>query len=104
MHVCLVKVKRIIFSFENKKRKVFVFNWNMKTWLTELVFVILGEEVEIIERGKGLRRKNWTRSRMRWKSHVRFCRVAVRMTYLSTFPLLPLKNQTLRYVKLPEYA
>jgi len=51
-----------------------------------------------------LLRKNWTRSRMRWKSHVRFCRVAVRMTYLSTFPLLPLKNQTLPYVKLPEYA
>lgn len=47
--------------------------------------------------------KNRTRSRMRWKSHVRFCRVAVRVTYLSTFPLSPPKNQTLPYVKLPEY-
>nr|VDD65287.1 unnamed protein product [Brassica oleracea] len=30
-------------------------------------------------------------------------RVAVRVTYLSTFPLSPPKNQTLPYVKLPEY-
>ncbi|URD77855.1 hypothetical protein MUK42_26833 [Musa troglodytarum] len=30
-------------------------------------------------------------------------RVTVRVTYLSTFPLSPQKNQTLPYVKLPEY-
>nr|YP_001152251.1 ORF41n [Pinus koraiensis]ABP35491.1 ORF41n [Pinus koraiensis] len=40
---------------------------------------------------------------MRCKSHVRFCRVTVKKTYLSTFPLSPQKNQTLPYVKLPEY-
>jgi len=40
---------------------------------------------------------------MRCKSHVRFCRVTVKKTYLSTFPLSPPKNQTLPYVKLPEY-
>ena len=33
---------------------------------------------------------------MRWKSHVQFCRVAVRVTYLSTFPLSP--NSALRKV------
>ena len=30
--------------------------------------------------------------------------MAVRVTYLSTFPLSPPKNQTLPYVKLTEYA
>ncbi|MBA0855391.1 hypothetical protein Goshw_013035 [Gossypium schwendimanii] len=29
--------------------------------------------------------------------------MAVRVTYLSTFPLSPPKNQTLPYVKLPKY-
>ncbi|URE20795.1 hypothetical protein MUK42_02602 [Musa troglodytarum] len=34
------------------------------------------------------------------RSHMR---VIVRVTYLSTFLLSPQKNQTLPYVKLPEY-
>nr|WEB51496.1 ribosomal protein S12 [Zea mays] len=62
-----------------------------------------GRRAETLERGKGSLRKNCTRSRMRCKSHVRFCRGTVRMTYLSTFPLSTPKNPTLPYVKLPEY-
>lgn len=36
--------------------------------------------------------KNWTRSCMRWKSYVWFCKMVVRMTYLSIFPLSPPKK------------
>jgi len=78
--------------------------------VTKLVLVTLLFGTEWKKRGDSRTRKriqwirkNWTRSRMRWKSHVRFCRVAVRVAYLSTFPLSPPKNQTLPYVKLPEY-
>ena len=39
------------------------------------------------------------RSRMRFKSHVRFWRVTVQVTDLSTLTQLPQKNQTLLYEK-----
>ena len=47
--------------------------------------------------------KNWTRSYIRWKSHIRLSRVTIKVTYLSTFPLSPSKNQTQPYVKLSKY-
>ena len=104
--------------FGKKKEKIFFFENNKKESVqlehenvTELVLVTLRNGIEEGERFSNRTRKriqwlqkNWTRSHMKWKSHVRFCRVAVRVTYLSTFPLLHPKNQTLPYVKLPEYA
>jgi len=39
------------------------------------------------------------RSRMKWKFHVRFCKVTLKVTFLLTFSLQHQKNQILLYEK-----
>jgi hypothetical protein len=78
-------------------RPILIFR-TKRSWI--LFWIGPERRAETLERGKGSLRKNWTRSRMRWKSHVRFCRGTVRMTYMSTFPLSTPKkpNSALRKV------